>query len=426
MGRQARWFFDQAMTGVAPPPEVLSAHLQQGARLLVPPLDIDAGWVIFQGTVVGGGLGTVTSRSETGLEVGAVDDRGRSWTYRFGVDPATGLINELRLDRVQHQEVTVRFATEADGPALAEIERRSPMVMGEVTVTIDRGGDYFAAARLMGDVVVVVAEIDGEPAAAHCAAAHTVHVGGRPYRFGYFHHLRILPEHQGKGLFGRMAEKMGERYYPPHVDGSYAYVSADNAASQRLFSMSTAWPVQPLRCTLDVAGHRGPAAGRPATPEDTRDLIEVLNTCHRDEELWVSYTVESLTARLTRAPGQYTWGDVWLTDGAVLGVWAAGNSISTTVEDSSGRRVEREGLVLDHGFAPGHELAFLELLRAWCSHLDEQGITQLVIFSSPSSPTYPLLQSLGARMDPFDLYLSGAPTPDDAAERGVYVDHIYF
>ena len=280
MGRHARWFFDQAMTGVVPLPEVLSAHLQQGARLFVPPLDVDAAWATFRRNVAGGGLGTVTSLSETVLEVGAVDDRGRSWTYRFGVDPATGLINDLRLDRVQHQEVTVRFATEADGPALTEIERRSPMVMGEVTVTIDRGGDYFAAARLMGDVVVVVAEIDGEPAAAHCAAAHTVHVGGGPYRLGYFHHLRILPEHQGKGLFGRMAEKMGERYYPPHVDGSYAYVSADNAASQRLFSMSTAWPVQPLRCTLDSASHRGPAAGRPATPEDTPDIIEVLNTCH--------------------------------------------------------------------------------------------------------------------------------------------------
>jgi hypothetical protein len=80
----------------------------------------------------------------------------------------------------------------------------------------------------------------------------------------------------------------------------------------------------------------------------------------------------------------------------------------------------------NHGFAPGHELAFLDLLRAWCSHLDGQGITHLVIFSSPSSPTYPLLQNLGARMDPFDLYLFGAPTPDDAAERGVYVDHVYF
>jgi hypothetical protein len=212
----------------------------------------------------------------------------------------------------------------------------------------------------------------------------------------------------------------------PGVEGSYAFVSPDNAASQRLFSMSTAWPVQPLRCTLDSASHRGPATGRPSTPDDAPVIIEVLNGCHRDEELWVPYTVESLTARLTRAPGQYTWGDVWLTDGAVLGVWAAGRSISTTVEDASGRRVEREGLVLDHGFTPGHELAFLELLRAWCSHLDSCGITQLVIFSSGGSPTYPLLQGFGARLDPFDLYLFGPSTPDDAAERGVYVDHVYF
>ncbi len=113
---------------------------------------------------------------------------------------------------------------------------------------------------------------------------------------------------------------VGERYDPPHVYCSYACVSPNNAASQRLFSLSKAWPVQPLRYTLDSASHRGPATGRPATPNDTRVIIEVLNPCHRQEELWVPYTVESLTARLTRTPSHYTWGDVWLTDGAVLGV----------------------------------------------------------------------------------------------------------
>ena len=86
------------------------------------------------------------------------------------------------IEWVQDEEVLVRLATEVDGPALADIERRSPMVLGETNITIDRGEDYFAAARLMEDVGVAVAEVEGVPGAVHCAAAHNVCIGGKPYR----------------------------------------------------------------------------------------------------------------------------------------------------------------------------------------------------------------------------------------------------
>ena len=43
--------------------------------------------------------------------------------------------------------VTVREAAEADGPMLAEIERRTPLQLGDVAIVIDRRDDYFAAAR---------------------------------------------------------------------------------------------------------------------------------------------------------------------------------------------------------------------------------------------------------------------------------------
>lgn len=425
-GRQAAWFFEQAGAGVAPGSEELATRFEAGARVFGPPLDTDAGWEAHQRLLGSGQVGDVTTHSDWALDVDVTDDRGRAWQYRFRLDQSTGRTTELRLERVRDEEVTIRFATEADAAVLADIERRSPIVLGDVRVTIDRGDDYFAAARLMEDVAVVVAEMDGVPGAVHCAAAHPVRVGGQPYRLAYYHHLRILPEHQGKGLFGKLAEKLGERFSPSQVDGTYAYVSPDNAASQRLFSTATAWPVQPLLCELDVAKLSGPAAGQPATPADAPAIVETLNRCHNGEELWVPYTVESLTARLERAPAQYGWPNLWLGEAAVLGVWPAGESISIVVDGPQGQQVDREGVALDHGFLPGCQGGFEALLRAWCTTLGTRGFTKLMIFSSARSPSYPVLQQLGARMEPFDLYAFGPPVPEDASRRGVYVDHTCF
>jgi len=426
VGRQALWFFGQVLRGSAPAPEEFAAHVEPTALIWTPPLQTDAGWASLKPLVDVGGLGAVNVHSDTSLEITATDERGRSWVYRFAVDAGSGRIQELKLERVHDAEVTVRFATEADSAALADIERRSPMVLDQVAVMIDRGDDYFAAARLMEDVGIALAEVDGLPAGVNCAAVHTVHVGGQPYRLAYYHHLRILPGHQGKGLFAKLGQQLHERFTPPNVDGTYAYVSPDNASSQRLFTMATAWPVQPLRCELAVPELRGPSAGRRATPEDAAEIVEIVNACHENEEFFAPYTVESLSARLERVPAQYTWSDVRIGEGAVLGVWPAGETIRVVVDGPDGRRVEREGLVLDHGFLPGYEAGFEALVRAASAELDDRGFTKLVMFSSAPSPNYPLIGELKATMMPFDMYVFGPPTPADAAQRGVYVDQVYF
>ena len=75
-------------------------------------------------------------------------------------------------------DVVVREATEADGAALAEIERRSPLVLDDRKVVIDRGEDYFAFARLMEDVTVCFGLIDGTPAGINCGALCTAGTSG--------------------------------------------------------------------------------------------------------------------------------------------------------------------------------------------------------------------------------------------------------
>jgi hypothetical protein len=426
VGKRVRWYIERLGEAAPLSEQEFEAGFEPSATIFAPPLRDPRAWPALAGNREAFGTATIVVRSDTEIEVEGATPQGRRWRHRFSVDPVSTRFSEFILEWIQEEEVTVRFATEADGPVLADIERRSPMVLGPTTVTIDRGDDYFAAARLMEEVTIAVAEVDGVPGAVNCAAAHTVQVGGRPYRMGYFHHLRILPEHQRKGLFQQLGQALSSRYMPPHVDGTYAYVSPENAASQRLFSFTEAWPVQPLMCELPVAGLRGPPAGRPAEPADAEAIVATLNRCHRDEEMFCPYTVPGLTARLGRSPHEYSWSSLRITDRAVAGVWPAGDYFTVITESPEGRRVEREGFVLDHGLVPGGEDDYRQLLRSWCAELDDRGFTKLVTFTSQWSPNYSVLVELEADMQPFDLFVFGPATREGADRRGVYVDLIYF
>jgi hypothetical protein len=426
VGRRIRWYIERLRNPVPPSDGEVEANFEPSAKVWVPPLRDERAWTMLAASADGLAGGTITVHSETRIDLEGATPEGRRWRYRFATDPVTTRFVEFALEWVQEEDVSVRAATEVDGPVLADIERRSPMILGDTSVTIDRGDDYFAAARLMEDVSVMVAEVDGVPAAVQCAAARTVGVGGRAYRLGYFHHLRILPEHQRKGLFQKLNQSLSGRYMPPHVDGTYAYVSPDNAASQRLFSFAQAWSVQPLMCKLPVGELRGPRLGRLAMPTDAEHVVEMINTWHGGEEMFWPYSREFLASRLERAPRQYGWSSLLVTDGAVVGVWPAGDSFTTIVESPSERAIEREGFVLDEGVVPGAETDYESLLRSWCTELDDRGFTSLVTFTSPGSPSYPLLTSLNGEMQPFDLFVFGPEHPDGADERGVHVDLIYF
>ena len=182
-------------------------------------------------------------------------------------------------------------------------------------------------------------------------------------------------------------------------------------------------------CELPVGRLRGPPAGRRAQPADGEEIIEILNVSHADEEMFCPYSLTSITARLQRAPEQYSWSDLLVTSRAVVGVWRAGDHFTMIVEGAAGRSVDREGFALDHGLlsgAPGAEDDFERLLRSWCAELDDRGFTKLVVFTSPLSSGYAVLDNLGGEMQPFDLYLFGPETPDGADRRGVYVDEVYF
>ena len=336
-------------------------------------------------------------------------------------------IKAISRDRILDFEVVSREATLADAAVLADIERRCPIVLSDgVTMTIDRGDDYFAFTRLMDDFLVALGFVDGKPAGVNVAALHTVRVGGRDYRIHAFAHLRILPEHQKKGLWGAINRVFDEKYPEGSSDGSTAYPSVDNAAMLRGFAGAPRWSIHQIRAQLPCASLAGPQMGRPATPGDASGIVEILNATHQSDEMYLPYTVESFRARVERSPRDYCWERIRLTDRAVVGVWPAGDTVRFIIESKGERLESRRGLALDWGFVSGAEDEFEALIRAQCGWLADRGLDRLSLFTSESSAGCERVRALASELERYVVISFGIPEPPGAASRGLYVDPIYF
>jgi hypothetical protein len=352
--------------------------------------------------------------------------KNRRWQLSIEVETSPPhRISLLNWQRQFEFKLEVREATEADAFILADIERRCPIVLGDTHVHFDRGSDYFAFARLMEDYTIGIASVDGVPAAVSCGAKHRVRIGGVLRPIVTVAHLRVLPEHQRKGLWGA-ANRALDKYWS-NVDGSNAYISVDNAGMQHGFiNTPNKWSIPAFRVQLACTALAGPAAGRRATPADAPAIVELLNSFHGREEMYVPYTVESLSVRLKRAPELYSWNKVWMTGGAMVGVWPAGESLRVVSVTNGIRTESLRGVVLDYGFRPGAESEFEALLRAWCGWIQERGMDTLSIFTSPSSPGVEILRSLARAVEPYNMWTPGIAEPPDTRDRGLYIDPIYF
>lgn len=147
---------------------------------------------------------------------------GRRFKIALAIEehPPHRIVDE-RWDQVFDFAVLVREATDADGPALAQLDRLAPIVQGEARVTFDRGDDYFADARLIEHVIVGLAEVDGAVAAVNWGAVHRPLIGGVERRLATALHLRVHPEHQGKGLWGAVNTKLWDFFQKHETETSY-------------------------------------------------------------------------------------------------------------------------------------------------------------------------------------------------------------
>jgi hypothetical protein len=353
-------------------------------------------------------------------------DKDRRWTFSLAVEPeAPHRMARFDIERRHDFKLEVREATSADAAILADIERRCPIVMGDTSIYIDRGAEYLASTRLMEDCTIGIASVDGVPAAVSCGAEREVRIGGTMKKMVTVSHLRVLPEHQRKGLWGAANSVLAK--YWDHVDGSNAYIAVDNLGMQHGFANTpNKWGQIVQMAQLDCAALAGPMAGRAATPADAAEIARRLNAFHGPEELFVPYDAGGLTRRLARAPDLYGWDRVWLTDRAVVGVWPAGGAMRVITETRGVRTETVRGVVMDYAFAPGAEAEFEALLRAWCGALAAMGIDSLTIFTSPASPGGDLIRALARDVDGFFMWTPGIEEPPGAKDRGLYVDAVYF
>jgi hypothetical protein len=369
---------------------------------------------------------TIAPTSEFAVEATFTAAKDRRWKLCLAVEAQEPhRIAQLKWERVHDFQLEVREAVPADALTMSDLERRCPIELGDTRFWFDRGERYFDFTRLTEDCTVGLASVDGEPAAMTCGTRHTVRIGGALKSIVLVSHLRVLPEHQRKGLWGTVNTVLDK--YWPHVDGSSAYIALDNAGMQHGFRHTKdKWPGPAQRLRLSCARLAGPAFGRPATPRDVGQIVARLNAFHADEEVFVPYTEARFTARMERAPDLYGWDRVWLADGAVLGVWPAGRALRVVTERGGVQSHSDPGLALDYAVEPGAEAAFEGLVRAWCGWLAQRGMVRLTIFTSPNGPASDLLRSLADEVEPYNMWTPGVSVPDGAERRGLYVDPIYF
>ncbi|MGO9453109.1 MAG: hypothetical protein ACLQDV_19025 [Candidatus Binataceae bacterium] len=429
-GRQLKWYLGMLLSGGAGASVADKDRYTPEAIARQTPTASDEEernlWRGFVGRM--GAIGDIAMASASDFEVTAIvaAAKDRRWKLVLEVESQPPhRISRTFWERQYDFKVEVREAVETDGPVLADIERRCPIELGETKIYFDRSADYFAFARMMEDRTIGLASVDGVPAAVSCGAKHRVKIGGADRWIVTVVHLRVLPEHQRKGLWGA-ANRVLDKYWDS-VDGSCAYIAVDNAGMQHGFiNTPNKWSVLVFRVNLSCADLAGPPAGRQATPADAPAIVEMLNTFHAGEEMYFPYTTESFTARVERAPNQYSWEHLWITENAIVGVWPAGDSMKV-VSESSGARIEsKRGIVLDYAFRPGAEKEFENLLRAWCGVLPQRGMETLSIFTSPASPGCALIRSLARQVEEFNMWTPGIAEPPDAATHGLYVDPVYF
>jgi ribosomal protein S18 acetylase RimI-like enzyme len=350
---------------------------------------------------------------------------GENWT--------TGEFIERRLDwheRLTRGDLRGREATTADNEAFSELWANSPEELGDWDVTTERGPNAFAQFLLQEHVTVLVLELRGQLVATCAFASRLVNVGGVQLPVHYGQALRVHKDHRRKG-YGDQVRSLG-----------WAIGSARRTVAQFDYTRSQNFAVVgwwqkyspgffdnvPKR-DGDVPGQSvtvlqyprqpftGDAAGiRRAVPADIGRCVALINRTHAGQDLFRTYTVESLSERLRlgysgrhldrwlqgqQEPPVYSLDDLYVLehDGRIVacaGLWDRGRDMRDCWRHrlTGETRVVDTTAVLDMGFALRHASAMARLIRYLIGESNRLGRTFLTVPLDPFPRVASLLSDL--------------------------------
>ncbi len=340
---------------------------------------------------------------------------GRVWRSSMMLDPAG---------------VTVRLAVAEDADALRSLELATPVQHEGFDISYDRP-DPFAQDRLRSlPVFRSVAEIGGAMVGTHADACHVLDIDGLAAPVVYRHHARILPAHQGAGVFPAINGFQSEQIPRDGVDrGPFSFGAIGNTKAAALLSggsggqVELQWATPVVRYTLDCTELAGGTELRAGSSADVTHVSSLLRQANQRCVLWPGGGAAWLERRMNQSSDDYGWHDLVVDEHAIIGVWDAGWSIVRTSEAGTTR--QRVATILDWGFDPDRPDALEEALRATCTRALGSGVTHLLAFCGPPAPGHEVFDALAAERESFKVGLPFAEPPDTAL-RGIYVDPVYF
>ena len=333
--------------------------------------------------------------------------------------------------------LTVREATTADNETLLDLERSSPLDLGDVELTMDRSPNYFASLSLQEDARVMVAEEGGRLVGVCAAARHCVPLLGIPRSLLYIEKGRVRAEYRRRRvssvLIWALVESWSARGAP--IDSAYWLISADNTTSLTAVRRGGAlpWPKAVHLVDLDTQSAR-----RTELPvvrlgrNRAQEVVALLNRTHAGKELFAPYTEEGLKARLERSP-DYGWQNWWGIEAgggrlvAVAGLLDLGRwwRMARRVKASGEETTSSAAAVFDFGYAQGGEQRMVDLLHHLARTARSWGRDHLSIHLDPQEELYPFLPTAAHVGADFRFFASGIAVPP-AQEIGLfYLDPVY-